>query len=121
MINFDYYISIDPSITSTAVSIMSGDLSFIRSYFFTEKTKKFKNFPYENFRPFVCPSSWRKIGNDFYNNYLTNAIVQTISEYADNFNCRITLEGYSYSSKGLTFSIGEFVGLLKHKFSIIRN
>jgi hypothetical protein len=28
------------------------------------------------------------------------------------------MEGYSYSSKGLTFSIGEFCGLLKYKMAV---
>ena len=28
------------------------------------------------------------------------------------------MEGYAYSAKGLVFTIGEFVGLLKHKLKI---
>lgn len=113
------YISIDPSITSTAVTVMSSDKKFIKSYFFTEK-KKFTHIPYDHFQSLVCPGSWRAMGNDFYRNYLTNAIIDVISDHIHDFDYRLVIEGYSYSSKGLTFSIGEFVGLLKHKIAITR-
>lgn len=42
----DYIIGIDPSITGTAVTVASPDLSFIKTIFFTE-IKKYSNLPYK--------------------------------------------------------------------------
>lgn len=49
---------------------------------------------------------------------LTETIVNHILEYTEVSRCRIVMEGYAYSAKGLVFTIGEFVGLLKHKLKI---
>ena len=114
---FDYYIGIDPSITGTSITIMSEDKSFIETHFLTE-VKKYK--PFGPFHPTHVPDSWRNNGTEHFYNYLTNAVVSIVQEYADK-NAKISLEGYSFSSTGKVFSIAEYIGLLKHKFAIIRS
>lgn len=115
----DYIIGIDPSITGTSITVMSPDMKFIKTKFFTE-IKKYADLSYNYFQSFVVPKDWRSQGDECFYNLLTNAIIGSIEEYTYYNRYILCIEGYSFSSTGKVFSIAEFIGLLKHKFHVSR-
>lgn len=99
---------------------MNEDGSKIRTKFLTD-IQKYKNPSYKFFESFIIPKSWQENQTECRFNMLTNELINYVTEYTTYFNCKVAIEGYAYSSKGLVFSIGEFVGLLKYKLRIINN
>lgn len=101
-------VGIDYSMTSPSICVHSGNiwsLSNCKFYFLTKKKKNIINSDLfvGELQPKFLSQEERF---DFISNWANSLIPK---------NSIIFLEGYSYSSKGVVFDIGENTGLLKHK------
>lgn len=115
----DLVICVDLSIQSPAIAITFRGFSEI--YCFTNKTKKKIEGKFEKCNLLVEPHPNFEKGCGFSRyvyiiDHLVLKMQDMISHAIKNNNIEdiiLILEGYSYSSKGLVFNIGEFSGLFK--------
>lgn len=107
-------VGIDYSMTSPSICIHCGNewsLSNCKFYFLTTKKKSVisSNIFQGDLQPIFTNQEERF-------NFISNWAISLIPK-----NSIIFLEGYSYSSKGVVFDIGENTGVLKHKIWISGN
>lgn len=102
------FVGIDYSMVSPAICVCRGDfqLSNCQIHYFAKQKKH--EVVHDNLMPHQ-PIEWETPEERFH--LLSNWATWVIPEETD----WIGIEDYSYSSKGMIFSIGENTGLLKHK------
>ena len=107
-INHPVYIGIDYSMTSPAVCVGDG-LSIDNSIIYYYTNNKRLIFENDKIRG-KLQESFDNEQKRFYN--ITRWVLNILDLYSNVYN--ISIEGYSFASKGQVFNIGENTGLVKH-------
>jgi hypothetical protein len=116
-------IGIDPSLNSTAVSVLNKNTNEIKHYSFTnikpnyKWAKEYENFILFKFHTYKDSKEFSESEVLKLNNYddVSNTIMDVILEYKDT-DVKIFMEGYSYSSKnGRIIDLVVFSTLLRYK------
>jgi len=117
--NMKNLICLDASIQSTGVSIYNFDTKETYLYSYTNKVKKDLEFKCNGFHVKIVKQDkkYEKVDDFVRYIHVSQTIYDEIEPYL-NSDTIIYIEGYSYASKGLTFSIGEFCALLKYPITV---
>lgn len=100
---------IDYSMTSPAICVGEVDSPYEDLKFFAFGKKKMQGYHYDQFTIDEYPK-WT-VAQERYN-ALANWALQIIKEYDVEM---VSMEGYSFGSKGKVFNLAENMGLLKHR------
>ena len=118
--NCEYVVSIDCSISSTGISVFEIKTGKTFLYCYSDKIRKKDDpisFKKNNIEVLVERQPKKDTFPDTFSRYInaTEHIFEIINKRI-NDNVFVFIEGYSFASKGMLFSIGEFCSLLKYQF-----
>lgn len=120
-----YIVGIDPSLSSSAISIYkNGDLRLFNynnhkeNYIWFKETRHLIDFSFHEYK-FGIDFSASEVEKIKIYDSVTENLVNNIKRVVGNEECKIYMEGYSYSSKGKIIDLVAFSTLIRYKLSLI--